>query len=254
MPGSARSDWVADELRRAILNRTVLPGERLAAVALAQRLNVSQTPLREAFARLAGEGWVDYEPQRGVRVAEISIQEMVEIYELRELLEPMAVRRSALAGGEEWRESVQAAFDDMVALQGADPAALAGPDYDAYDEAHRRFHRAVVSECGSQWMIRLTTMLSDHSSRYRRLSLPLRGNSSAVHSEHKRILLSAGKGKADKAAEAALEHVHKTKDAILAWLSESDLDPGASADAIEAEAAAIRPSRRRSPAGNRSLA
>lgn len=66
------ADRVTDQLRSAIINRDLAPGERLAAEAIAERFAVSPTPVREAFARLAGEGFVVALPQRGVRVSEIS--------------------------------------------------------------------------------------------------------------------------------------------------------------------------------------
>src|SRR5262245_39856535 len=123
---SSRADWVADELRRAIMARDFEPGERLSATVLAEKYKVSPTPLREAFARLAGEGWVAYQPQRGVRVADVSVIEMLEIYELREILEPLAVRRSTSAGDDAWRERLQRSFEEMEALSGAEPAGLDG--------------------------------------------------------------------------------------------------------------------------------
>ena len=216
----SRADWVADELRRAILARDFEPGERLSAERLAERFKVSQTPLREAFARLAGEGWVAYLPQRGVRVADVSVEEMLEIYELRELLEPLAIGRSVAHGDGAWRDGVRACFDEMVELAGPEPAALDGRAYDAYEQAHTRFHSVLVQQCQSQWLTRLTTRLRDQSTRFRRLSLPLRGRLGSVHDEHAHICAAAQAGDAAAAAAAALLHFQNTKSAILEWHSE----------------------------------
>ena len=214
-----RADWVADELRRAIMARDFKPGEKLATTMLAARLGVSQTPLREAFARLAGEGWVDYVPQRGVRVADISIKDMLEIYELREMLEPLAIRRSTTHGDDEWKSRVQVSFDDMVKLAGPEPAVLEGGSYDEYEAAHSQFHRVLLQECGSQWLIRLTSMLSDQCMRFRRLSLPLRSRLGSVYAEHERLCHAALIGDPDEAADAALVHMRNTKLAIMEWLT-----------------------------------
>jgi DNA-binding GntR family transcriptional regulator len=221
---ASRADWVADELRRAIIAREFEPGERLAAATLAKRFQVSQTPLREAFARLAGEGWVSYLPQRGVRVAEVSVSDMLEIYELRELLEPLAIRRSAKQGDEAWRELVQVSFDELLALAGSGPEDLASGTYDAYEQAHTHFHRVLLQECGSQWMIRVTAMLSDQSSRFRRLSLPYRSQLGSVNDEHQLLYEAVRAGNADAAAEAALVHMQNTRLAILDWLEPSGPD------------------------------
>lgn len=212
-----RADWVADELRRAIMARDFKPGDRLATTMLADRYQVSQTPLREAFARLAGEGWVDYVPQRGVRVADISVKDMLDIYELRELLEPMAIRRSTTHGDETWKALVQVSFDDMVKLAGPEPADLEGGSYDEYESAHSQFHRVLLQECGSQWLIRLTSMLSDQCMRFRRLSLPLRSRLGSVYAEHERLCHAAIIGDPELAADAALVHMRNTKLAILEW-------------------------------------
>lgn len=213
----SRADWVADELRRAIMAHDFKPGQKLSVVALAERYSVSQTPLREAFARLAGEGWVDHIPQRGVRVADISIRDMLEIYELREMLEPLAIRRSTTNGDEAWKDLVQKSFDEMVERAGPEPSALDSIAYDRYEVAHSAFHRVLLQECGSQWLIRLTMMLSDQCTRFRRLSLPLRGRFGSVYAEHERLCDAALVGDPDEAAEAALAHMRNTKLAIIEW-------------------------------------
>ena len=78
-PGT-RSDWVEGRLRLAILQGELEPGQRLHANDLAQRWDVSATPLREAFQRLASDGLVAMSPPRGARVASPSIDEAVELY------------------------------------------------------------------------------------------------------------------------------------------------------------------------------
>ncbi len=218
----SRADWVTDEIRRAIMARDFAPGEKLTTTMLAERFRVSQTPLREAFARLAGEGWVDYVPQRGVRVADISIRDMLEIYELREMLEPLAISRSTAHGDDAWKALVQVSFDDMVQLAGPGPAGLDGGAYETYEVAHSQFHRVLLQECGSQWLIRLTSMLSDQCMRFRRLSLPLRSRLGSVYAEHERLCHAAMIGDPDEAADAALAHMRNTKLAILEWATPTD--------------------------------
>src|ERR1700759_4375229 len=87
-----RADWVDSQLRREIISGSLPPGTRLRAEHLAETLGVSPTPLREAFQRLAGEGLVVIEPQRGARVAPIDANDALELYDLRLLLEPLAMR------------------------------------------------------------------------------------------------------------------------------------------------------------------
>ena len=78
-----RSDWALRRLRSAILTGEFPPGTRLRAEELAERWQVSPTPLREAFQRLGGARLVEVSPQRGVRVAEFTLEDAADLYALR---------------------------------------------------------------------------------------------------------------------------------------------------------------------------
>lgn len=210
-------DRVTDELRQAILAQEFKPGDRLGATALGERFSVSATPLREAFARLAGEGWVSYLPQRGVRIAEISVEEMEEIYELRELLEPMALRRSVPAGDDSWRGEVTTAFEAMQEAGGDRLAMLDGRAYTDFEEVHVQFHKTTLRQCGSAWLLRITDLLTDQSRRFRRLSLPIRAEFGDVTEEHRLIMQACVDGDPDAAVAAVLTHMENTRRAIRRW-------------------------------------
>lgn len=89
------TDWVWEELREAIIELRLRPGEPLREVALAEQLGVSKTPLREAFARLEQEGLVETTSFKGAVVTGYSERDLNEIYELRTLLEGAAARAAA---------------------------------------------------------------------------------------------------------------------------------------------------------------
>ena len=89
------TDWVWEELRDAIVELRLLPGEPLREAALAEQLGVSKTPLREAFARLKQEGLVETTSFKGAVVTGYSARDLKEIYELRALLEGAAARAAA---------------------------------------------------------------------------------------------------------------------------------------------------------------
>lgn len=88
------ADEAARSLREQILSGEIPAGARLGEAELAGRLAVSRTPIREALSRLASEGLVDLQPNRGARVATWGQQELREIFELRLQLEPFAVRQA----------------------------------------------------------------------------------------------------------------------------------------------------------------
>ncbi|GAA1852849.1 hypothetical protein GCM10009836_36150 [Pseudonocardia ailaonensis] len=229
----SRADRVTDELRAAIISRVYTPGERLAAQALAQRFNVSETPLREAFARLAGEGWVTYLPQRGVRVADVSMKELVDVYELREQLEPLAVEKATLNQTARGLAAVRKSFATMVRAAERDPGAEDGTTPGSYEIAHDQFHRVVVQECGSPLVVRFMTILMDQSARYRRLSMPVRSRGRQLHDEHERIFRAVEAEDPAEAAQATLDHMRNTRMAILDWLATpaaTEIEPEVEAD------------------------
>jgi GntR family carbon starvation induced transcriptional regulator len=211
------ADGVTEQIRHAILTHEFHPGDRLAAEALAERFSVSATPVREAFARLAGEGLVTQLPQRGVRVSEISVVDMEEIYELRLLLEPIAIRRSVAARTDAWAGRLEHLFERMREAGGADLSALDAAEYTAYEEIHVEFHRETMSRCDSRWVRRFTDTLLDHSRRFRQFSLAFRDDHAEILEEHAGILHTCVESDPDAAADRHRQHLERTREAIRRW-------------------------------------
>ena len=123
-----------DRIRALILNGDIPPGARLAQVALAEQLGVSRTPVREALRRLAGDGLVDFQDQRGFRVAALALDDVVKRLEVRLILEPGGARLAAERRTE----------DDLAALRASiDRERRARTSADAHD-ASRQFHMLVA--------------------------------------------------------------------------------------------------------------
>ncbi len=95
------TDIAYQSIKQAILNNEFAPGEHLREMALAKEFGVSRTPLREAFNRLASEGWVEHIPNQGVRVTTWSLKDVQDIFAIRLQLEPYATRCAALRLDEE---------------------------------------------------------------------------------------------------------------------------------------------------------
>jgi DNA-binding GntR family transcriptional regulator len=91
----AQHPRVRDLLEEAILGGELKPGERLRAEALAQRFGTSRTPIREALLQLEGQGLVEVEPNRGAVVRTFDRDDVLDLYEVRALLEPAAAARAA---------------------------------------------------------------------------------------------------------------------------------------------------------------
>jgi DNA-binding GntR family transcriptional regulator len=201
---STRSEWVQERLRDAILQGELEPGQRLAANDLAQQWDVSPTPLREAFQRLASDGLVSVSPQRGARVASPSVETAVEIYELRILLEPRCLRQSLEASDETHRSEIKAAFEVFR----TSPTVADGV------EAHSRFHAALLSRCPSTWLARFTTQLSEASRLFQLASVqggPVRRHPKA---EHRALRDAAVRGDIARCVELQADHLRRTLDLI----------------------------------------
>jgi GntR family transcriptional regulator, carbon starvation induced regulator len=205
-----RNEWVAARLREGILSGELEPGLRLKADALAQRWSVSPTPVRESLGRLAAGGLVDLEPGRGARVAGLSLKEMVEIYSIRLMLEPFALRLSLERRTPEWEADVRAAYDS---LRGELEAGV--PDLFRFEEIHGDLHAALIARCDSTWLMRLYRTLNDQSVRYRLLSIAPRGGPAEVLDEHERLVEAClGGGSVDDAVHTLFAHIHRTVDAV----------------------------------------
>lgn len=206
-----RADWVDQLLRAAILHGEIGPGEKLVAERLAQQWGVSATPLRETFRRLAGEGLVVLEPQRGARVAPVSFHEAAHIYEVRLLLDPAAIEQSVKAAR---RGGLDEFVDDVTAAHRA--LARRQPSPAAFHDAHRAFHLALVSRCPNRLLVDQVALLLEHSQRIQ-IALVTSGHRKGnAADEHLRLLEAACTGDARGAASLLRTHLQATLAAVRA--------------------------------------
>jgi DNA-binding GntR family transcriptional regulator len=133
-----------DALREAILTGSLPPGSRLRAEPLAERLQTSRTPVREALILLAREGLVDVEPRRGAVVRAFDAADLADLYEVRALVEPHAARRAATRIGAADLRRLREICDLAEARDAGDEAAV--EDHVALNE---EFHRIIVAAAGS---------------------------------------------------------------------------------------------------------
>ena len=157
-------------LRRELLNGEWLPLERLRPQALQQRFALGLTPIREALMRLAVDGLVQGESQRGFRACGVSSEEWHDLMSARRELERNCLAHAIQRGGSVWETRIA---DAMMQLARTPLPKGAGDRKAAelWEVRHRNFHFALVSACGSPWRLRFWNTLTDHSERYRKLRL-----------------------------------------------------------------------------------
>jgi DNA-binding GntR family transcriptional regulator len=206
-----RADWVDDRLREAILRGELAPGQKLTAAALAARWSVSPTPLREAFQRLAAEGLIELRPHRGARVASASPRDAEEVYELRLILEPRALRDSLEHADDLHRAEIKQAHSRY-----GEAMARAGTDLVGALDAHRGFHAALLARCSNQRLLELVLELADHSQRFQMLAVGAPAGHHDVISEHRTLCEDAVAGRVDDAVRHLHEHLSLTLDGVRA--------------------------------------
>ena len=173
--------FVLEQLRQAIVAGELLPGQALRQDALAKRFGVSRVPLREALSTLEGEGQVVYEPHRGYKVARLSMDDLLEVYRIRELLEAEAARLAVAIADD-------GVVEEMRRLAAEVNAAGDAGDLLAMTEANRRFHFALVKAAKMPRLERLVQVLWDATDTYRFVYYGTPANRAVVHEEHELII------------------------------------------------------------------
>jgi DNA-binding GntR family transcriptional regulator len=191
---------VYDHLREEILAGRLKPGAELGEVPLSEQLGVSRGPLREAIGRLAAEGLVTVRPRRGAVVRSLSKAEFLELYQVREGLEAMAVRLAVprLTGVD--FATLQGLIDTMAAHAERNEVA-------EFFEANAAFHGHLIAAADNRKLQEIYGQLLGQIGRYRMRSLTLRGNLHRSVAEHAAILRAAKRGDAERAAHLMAEHV-----------------------------------------------
>lgn len=192
---------VYQHLHEEIRQQRLPPGTELREAALAQELGVSRGPIREAVTRLAAEGLVTVRPRHGAVVRELTIEEMVDAYQVREVLESMAMRLAVPRLTEEDLAQLEELIDTMALLaeQG---------DIVKFFETNGAFHELACQLSGNQKLIQVHHTLMIEIAVFRDHTLSLRGgNPTRSVTEHRNILQAAREGNAELAANLAAAHI-----------------------------------------------
>lgn len=199
---------VYQALRANIRNGKIASGQPLQEVQLAAQLGVSRTPVREALTRLASEGLVRSDGRSFV-VPSLSLADIDDIYEVRILIEPEALRHVARLADPATCAPI------MLALEASMAAHKAG-DNDAFTEANRRFRTTWLSLVPNSRLVHAAEMYADHVQHLRILTLDKASVRAVVLRGLKRIAAAIGVGDEDAAAAAMREHLTEARNAFIA--------------------------------------
>lgn len=222
--GHTLADEAYERLKRDIITGARAPGERLRIERLKRLYAIGPTPLREAMQKLGQDGLVVGEGNRGFAVAPLDPAEFADLNLARTLIEKEALRLSIARGGDAWEGRVVAAAH-IMAREDAALARAGGPVPDAWERANAELHTALVSACGSDWLMRIRALLHDLCERYRRASVHRRQGARDLAREHAGIVAAALARDAETAARLVEAHFALT--AAILTSADDDADDAA---------------------------
>jgi len=206
------ADRVYENLRADILSNRLPPDSPLQEGAIANALEVSRGPVREALRRLEAVGLVSLIPRRGAVVSSLSREEFLDAYRVREALETLAMRLATPRLGVEDLAELDRLHDLMIQHAAAE-------DLDAFFAANTAFHALIVDRSGNRQLQQFYQPLVNQMRRYQLRSALLRGGPARSCEEHHMILEAIKAGNADQAAALLSEHIQ-----VPQRILESDTD------------------------------
>ena len=187
-------------LRKAVYSGYFQPGERLVEASLAERLNVSRTPLREAIKRLETEGLVETIPNKGAAVLKSSPEEIEEMYFIAGVLEGLA---AYLAVENISKENIDRMREIELILEDGECQS----DYERWLKLNNEFHNIFISACKRSLLIRLLNQRTGPLGRYWYLGCTSPGMIDSCIFAHKNILEAFSERDAEAARKAVEEHL-----------------------------------------------
>lgn len=203
-PAVTVGSTIYERIRHDIIFGALAPGSKLKLEPLKARYKASVSTLRETLNRLASEGFVDAEEQRGFFVRPVSADDLVEIANLRILLECSALESSIPAGDADWEGKVVAAHHKLHLIEKKMQAGD-NSETELWKRYDWEFHQALIAACNSLNLLSVHATVFDKYLRYQMLILTYRGADAAE--EHRLMLEAALARDVPKAKEVLEAHI-----------------------------------------------
>ncbi|MES2177333.1 MAG: GntR family transcriptional regulator [Gemmatimonadota bacterium] len=203
----------ADALRERILRGDYPEGEPLRQDAIADEFGVSRIPVREALRQLEAEGLVTFNPHRGAVVSTLSIQEIIELFEVRAELESDLIRRAIpnMTSQDDSRaREILAAYD----------AAIRNGEVMSWGELNWQFHAVLYAPSNRLFTLGIVNKLHQQSDRYMRMLLALAHVEQRAKQEHRDIAVAARARDVKRASRLMREHILSAGRILVAFLEE----------------------------------
>lgn len=208
-------DVVFNTLRQAIITGEFVPGERLMEIALANRLGVSRTPVREAIRKLELEGLVVMIPRKGAEVARITEKDLRDVLEVRSSLEELAAGLATERLDDESREKIQTALDNFrEAIETDDNPKIADCDVE--------FHDTVFEATQNKRLIQIINNLREQIYRYRLEYVKDTAYHVVLLKEHEELVEAMFSGDKERAQEIMKRHIDNQEETVIKKIQEEE--------------------------------
>ncbi|OZI71863.1 GntR family transcriptional regulator [Bordetella genomosp. 12] len=191
---------IVTELEAEIDNGVLLPGDTLDERALAERFEVSRTPVREALQQLALQGQVQIVPRQGIFVARMSIAELRAMFELLAEMEGACAKLAARRIQDPWRQT-------MIEAMNACLVHAQSGEISAYGQANADFHEALYQGCCNRYLAEQLRLIRRRTQSYRRNPFQLPGRMLQSAQDHERITQAILSGDEQAAQSAMIDHI-----------------------------------------------
>jgi DNA-binding GntR family transcriptional regulator len=209
---STLSDDLRNRLEEMIVSGALKPGERLDEIELAERFDVSRTPVREAFKALVATGFLEMKGRQGVTVATISIPVILEMFEMMAALEGLCAKLAA-------RRATARQKTQLREIHVRLTESLAANDPKRFYAINQDFHDLLYDAAHTHYLAGQTRALRKRLAAYRRYVTYQPGRMNATIGEHERVLAAIERGDPDAAFRAASEHVNLLGDEMTDFIA-----------------------------------
>jgi DNA-binding GntR family transcriptional regulator len=197
-----------DFIKSQIMNLGFKPGEYITDSQIAGLLKISRTPVREAFYRLEKEGLLINEARRGWKIYTLSLDNINDIFDIKEVLEGMVARKAAACQDESLRSSLRDTFEKMALAAEAN-------DVDAWLDADFHLHDILFQMAGNEIANRIITNLNDQWHRVRLGFVALQGRMQRSVDEHQSIIKSILDNDGEEAERLMQAHLNQVRQELV---------------------------------------
>lgn len=209
------TDEAYDIIKMRIIDLHYRPGEVLFTQQLAQELNLSRTPVREALVKLSQEGLLGQTDSRKFQVTDITKESIVEIYSLRECFELTAVGHVIAHIDRNDIEAMQSIINRMN-------ESLKKGDADMFFSLDNEFHSYLIRKYNNRFLINFVNQLTDHQQRIRYVTFFVSNRMNSTISEHQHILECLKSKDLSEASSAIKAHLSNAESEVLSFMDSKD--------------------------------